>query len=155
MAVMLLELIVATVMVLLTVMIHGGGLLLLGRLMVWRERSAGRTKITAVSVEGAVVATLSALGLTVLHGIEIWLYALLYRGLGAVESLRDAVYFSTITFASIGFSDASINESWRLLGALEGINGALLLGWSVAFFVTLMTRFTPTRERRRAASDDA
>ena len=147
MAAMLLELVVATVMVLLTVMIHGGGLLLLGRLLAMRERAAGHIRIAPLSVEGAVVATIAALGLLVLHGIEIWLYALFYRMIGAVDALRDAVYFSTITFASIGFSDASVKESWRLLGALEGINGALLIGWSVAFFVTLMTRFTPSSAR--------
>ena len=88
---------------------------------------------------------LATVGLLILHGIEIWLYAVLFRGIGAIETLRDAVYFSTITYASIGFSDAAITQEWKLVGAIEGINGTLLLGWSVAFFVTLMTRFMPAR----------
>ena len=142
---MLVELALSTVMVLLTVILHGGGLLALGRLMEMREHSTGQTRISPVSIEGAIVAVLAALGLLVLHGVEIWLYALLYREIGAVETLRDAVYFSTIAYASIGFSDAAMAPGWKLLGALEGINGALLLGWSVAFFVTLMTRFLPAR----------
>ena len=139
------ELAGATVMVLLTVVIHGAGLLALGHLMEWMERARGKSRISPVSGEGAVVAVLSALGLLVLHGIEIWLYALVYRVIGAVETVRDAVYFSTIAYASIGFSDAAMAPEWKLLGALEGINGALLLGWSVAFFVTLMTRFLHAR----------
>lgn len=142
------ELAVATVMVLLTVVIHGAGLLALGHLMEWMERARGKSRISPVSGEGAVVAVLSALGLLVLlvlHGIEIWLYALVYRVIGAIETVRNAVYFSTIAYASIGFSDAAMAPEWKLLGALEGINGALLLGWSVAFFVTLMTRFLPAR----------
>ncbi|ADL00142.1 ion channel [Brevundimonas subvibrioides] len=139
------ELAIATVMVLITVVLHGGGLLILGRLMEWRERSTGQSRVSPLSFEGALVAVLSALGLLVLHGLEIWLYAFLYRGIGAVEPMRDAVYFSTIAYASIGFSDAAMAPEWKLLGALEGINGALLLGWSVAFFVTLMTRFLPAR----------
>ena len=142
---MLVELVVATAMVLLTVIIHGAGLLWLGRLMEMRERSTGKTRISPLSIEGAIVAVLAALGLLVLHGVEIWLYAILYREIGAVETMRDAVYFSTITYASIGFSDTVVTPEWKLLGALEGINGALLLGWSVAFFVTLMTRFLPAR----------
>ncbi len=142
------ELAVATVMVLLTVVIHGAGLLALGHLMEWMERARGKSRISPVSGEGAVVAVLSALGLLVLHGIEIWLYALVYRAIGAVETVRDAVYFSTIAYASIGFSDAAMAPEWKLLGALEGINGALLLGWSVAFFVTLMTRFLPARHQK-------
>lgn len=142
---MLVELALSTVMVLLTVILHGGGLLALGRLLEMRDRSKDRARVSPVSIEGAVVAVLATLGLLILHGIEIWLYAALYRGIGAIETLRDAVYFSTITYASIGFSDAVITPEWKLLGAIEGINGALLLGWSVAFFVTLMTRFMPAR----------
>jgi len=145
---MLAELAIATLMVLLTVVIHGAGLLALGRLMEWRERSTGQSRVSPISIEGAIVAVLSALGLLVLHGVEIWLYAFVYGGIGAIATLREAVYFSTIAYASIGFSDAAMAPEWKLLGALEGINGALLLGWSVAFFVTLMTRFLPARHHK-------
>lgn len=142
---MLAELAIATGMVLLTVILHGAGLLLLGRLMEWRERSTGQSRVSPISMEGAIVAVLAALGLLILHGIEIWLYAVLFRGIGAVEPMREAIYFSTIAYGAIGFSDAAMAPQWKLLGAIEGINGSLLLGWSVAFFVTLMTRFLPAR----------
>ena len=29
---------------------------------------------------------------------------------------------------------------WRLVSAIEGINGIILIGWSTAFFVTLIAR---------------
>lgn len=29
---------------------------------------------------------------------------------------------------------------WRLVSAIEGVNGILLLGWSTAFFVTVVAR---------------
>lgn len=142
---MLVELAVSTVMVLVTVILHGAGLLMLGRLLDLRDRSKDHARISPVSIDGAVVAVLATVGLLILHGVEIWLYAALYRGIGAIETLRDAVYFSTVTYASIGFSDTMVAPEWKLLGAIEGINGALLLGWSIAFFVTLMTRFMPAR----------
>lgn len=132
-------------MVLVTVILHGAGLLALGRLLEMRDRSREHARISPVSIDGAVVAVMATVGLLVLHGVEIWLYAALYRGIGAIETLRDAVYFSTVTYASIGFSDTMVAPEWKLLGAIEGINGALLLGWSIAFFVTLMTRFMPAR----------
>ena len=52
------------------------------------------------------------LALFTLHGIEIWLYAALYLLLNAVVDLETAVYFSTITYAGIGFDDAE----WRAAG---------------------------------------
>jgi hypothetical protein len=53
-----------------------------------------------------------------------------------------ALYHSTISFAATGYSDAAIPPDWKLIGAIEGINGNLLLGWPVAFLVSEMTRFT-------------
>ncbi|MDH4399727.1 MAG: ion channel [Sphingorhabdus sp.] len=63
-----------------------------------------------------------------------WLYAFLYEGLGAVADLETAMYFSTISYAGIGFDDRYIMPEWRLVAAIEEINGLLLLGWSTAFF---------------------
>jgi hypothetical protein len=80
------------------------------------------------------------LALFVLHGFGIWLYAFLYEGLGAVADLETAVYFSTISYAGIGYDDRYIVPEWRLVAAIEGINGLLLLGWSTAFFVTIVAR---------------
>lgn len=80
------------------------------------------------------------LALAWLHGLEIWSYAFLYEAIGAVSDLETAVYFSTISYAGIGFDDRYIDPAWRLVSAIEGINGLLLLGWSTAFFVTIITR---------------
>ena len=57
------------------------------------------------------------------------------------------INFSSISYSSIGYGDASIDPDWKLLGAIEGINGAILLGWTVAFFVAVMGRLLPTGER--------
>jgi|EP01041_Mallomonas_annulata_P037747 hypothetical protein len=83
-------------------------------------------------------------GLFTLHGIEIWLYAFLFEAIGAVTDIETAVYFSTISYAGIGFDDRYINPDWRLVAAIEGINGLLLLGWSTAFFVTIVARLGRT-----------
>lgn len=87
------ELAVSTVMVCLTVAIHAAGLFMLGRLLGLEEREEAAEHIHPMSPRG-VAATLTAImGIFVLRGVEIWLYAFLYQGLGAVGTLRDAVYF--------------------------------------------------------------
>jgi hypothetical protein len=45
-----------------------------------------------------------------------------------------------ITYAGIGFDDDDMSRRWRLVSAIEGVNGFLLLGWSTAFFVTVVAR---------------
>lgn len=64
----------------------------------------------------------------------------MYTRLGAVADLRESVYFSTITYAAIGYGDYAIADGWKLIAAIEGINGLLLISWSTAFFVTVMGR---------------
>lgn len=137
---MILQLIIATVMVLFTVTVHGGGLAVLGgrlRLEARQERDAHLPHLSARSLFFTLVLVLA---LFVLHGVEIWAYAAVYLGLGAVKTLETAVYFSTIAYGGIGFSDAYIAPSWRLVSAIEGVNGILLPGWSTAFFVTVVAR---------------
>lgn len=80
-------------------------------------------------------------GLFGMHTIEIWLYALVYRfGLEAFPDLEQALYFSTISFVSLGNGDVIMPRAWRLVGAIEAVNGVVLLGWSTAFFITVVNR---------------
>lgn len=145
---MVLELLVATAMVLATVGIHAVGLLILGRMVASADaRSGGAVRVNPLSRRGAWLTISLALGLFFIHGLEIWSYAFLFHVLGAVPDLREAVYFSTISYGSIGYGDSSITPDWKLLGAIEGVNGAILLGWSIAFFVTVMGRLFPPAHR--------
>ena len=135
---MITQLTLATVMVVVTVLIHGAGITALVRSL--RIETSGSLEHHHFSMKRAIVILLIVLALFTLHGIEIWLYAAVYLMIGAIQTLEAAVYFSTITYASIGFSDSEIALTWRLVGAIEGINGVLLLGWSTAFFVTVVSR---------------
>ena len=137
---MILQLAVSTIMVLLTVVIHGGGLAILGRMLRGEVQAERAHHVPGLSLRTMGFTLALVLALFVLHGIEIWLNAFLYEGLGAVEDLETAVYFSTISYAGIGFDDRYIAPEWRLVAAIEGINGLLLLGWSTAFFVAVISR---------------
>ena len=64
--------------------------------------------------------------------VEVWTWALLYLALGALGSLEQAVYFSTVTFTTLGFGDITLDETWRLLSSFEAANGLLMFGWSTA-----------------------
>lgn len=145
---MIAELTLATAMVLLTVTIHGTGLMVLGRMLAALDVRWGEAQMSPLSWHGWCVTVAVIMGLFLLHGLEIWLYALLFTKLGAVPGTREAVYFSTSSYGSIGYGDSAIAGQWKLLGAIEGINGSILLGWSVAFFVTVMARMLPPVRRR-------
>ena len=148
------ELALSTVMALLAVSLHGFGLLSLGRGLEFYEIRAGRSYVEGPLWGHALLTIGVVLGLFVIHGVEIWMYAALYKMIGAVPDLREAVYFSSISYGSIGYSDVLMAREWRLLGAIEGVAGAILLGWSVAFFVSVMTPFTARKKHGMVHRND-
>lgn len=82
----------------------------------------------------------ATLGLFAIHTFEIWLYAALYVALNGAFDFETALYFSTVTYASVGYGDVLLPDRWRVLGAIEGITGVLMLGWSTAFLVSLLAQ---------------
>ena len=130
-------LLLSTVMVVLTTAIHMAGLAALIAIMRWRE---GRSSYVATAwwQMGLILGVVQTLFL--LHAIEIWLYAALYRLGGAIETFEAALYFSTSTFTTVGYGDLVLEPGWRVLAAIESANGFLLLGWSTAFLLQVVSR---------------
>jgi hypothetical protein len=56
-----------------------------------------------------------------------------------------SLYFSTVTFSTLGFGDVVPTERWRLFAAPETVNGFLMIGWSTAYLVAASTRVGPFR----------
>ncbi len=50
----------------------------------------------------------------------------------------EAIYFSMVTFTSLGYGDITLSGYWRLLSGLEAINGIMLIGWSTAMMYSLI-----------------
>lgn len=140
------QLAVGAGMIALCVVIHGVGLFTLGRLMRGRRAEERLARIEPLSVHGALVTLFVVFALVIVHFVEIWLFALLYDLVGALRTFQDALYFSTISYATLG-SNEPISHTWRLVGAIEGLIGIILLGWSTAFFVRVLAHLE--REPKR------
>ncbi|MCE2842080.1 MAG: ion channel [Novosphingobium sp.] len=140
---LLIQFAVSSVMVVFCVVIHGLGLFGLNRAM-RTETSIERLKrIDPLSPRGTAFTLGVVIAMLALHGIEIWLFALAYMALGAIPQLEPALYFSTISYSTVGYSDVHISPEWRLLGAFESVLGIFLLGWSTAFFFRMTGRIDP------------
>ena len=137
---MIVELVVATLMVVLCVLIHGTGLFWLARALRLVGAEEHRRHVGVDSPRAAVGLLAIVIGLFALHALEIWSWAVAFMSVGAISDLRTAVYVSCFTYATLGYNLSDIPEDWRLLVAIEGITGILLLGWTTAFFVSLVVR---------------
>lgn len=130
----------STVMLVICVSIHGIGLFSLNKAMRSEANEERLRRTTALSFRGAVFTLGIVLALFALHGIEIWLYALLFLAVEAAPNLHDALYFSTISYTTVGYDDKFIVAQWRLIGAFESILGMVMIGWSTAFFFHMLGR---------------
>ena len=134
------QLVVGAVMIAICVLIHGFGLFSLERLTRGAYSGVRRRRIKPLSLRGNLFTLAMVFALIVLHFVEIYLFAFLYDYVNALPNFPDALYFSTISYATIGYNDAEIARTWRMIAALEGLLGIILLGWSTAFFVRLLGR---------------
>lgn len=132
---MIQQLTLATLMVTVIVAVHLTGLAILVRLLRSHNRLVRRMRLLPVTL--LLGATLGIIGI---HTIEIWLYAALYLELHSFSGFEEALYFSTVTYSSIGYGDVLMPKNWRILGAIEGAVGIIMLGWSTAFLVSLLTQ---------------
>lgn len=139
---------VALVVTGLVVLLHFEGIQALARRFSGRARGHDRRSILWILY--------ALLGL---HILEIWCYGLAYwwlvkfpetgfvHGEHGMDHLFDAVYFSAMTYSTVGFGDLSPVGAVRLLSGMEAITGLLLITWSASFTYLEMSRlWTPGRE---------
>ena len=72
--------------------------------------------------------------------LEVVLWAFAYLQLGAIEGLEPAIYFSMVTFTTLGYGDIVLHEGWRILASFEAINGIIMGGWTTAIVMWAVTR---------------
>jgi hypothetical protein len=90
----------------------------------------------------------TVLGIFILHTTEVWVWAAVFAAVHAVPGFYNALYLSTVMFSTVGYGEISVAASWRLLVALESINGFILIGWSTAYLVGASTRHGPFRANK-------
>ncbi|MGN6287869.1 MAG: ion channel [Sphingopyxis terrae] len=131
------QLMLATLVVGTTVIVHLVGLAVL--LAVLRRYRRAERRVLIVLLNGAAI-LVAAFGLFALHSVEIWIWAGVFQWLGAFADFEHALYFSTSTYVTIGYGDIVLPPGFRILGAIEGASGIILIGWSTAFFFSIVDR---------------
>lgn len=115
--------------------VHGVGTTLWLRYLVDRKVAAPRFR----NRDRMWLLILTAVVLIALHFVEILMWAVCYLLVtpGELPSLEAAVYFSAVTFSTLGYGDITLSDG-RLMSGFEAITGILLVGWSTAFIFTVL-----------------
>lgn len=98
----------------------------------------------------AMVLLFTSLGVICILSAEIWSWAFLYLYLDirSVQNVETALYFSMVSFTTVGYGDVVLSANDRLLSGMQATSGMLLFGWSTAFMfevLSLVYRHRPKR----------
>jgi hypothetical protein len=140
---MLMNILIAAFIIVVTVAIHAGAMMLTVRL-IRKEVGGFRQQLRQTHlyrVSGIVLLMFLA------SLIEVWVWAVVYLWLNAIQGIEQAFYFSMVTFTTLGYGDVVLQERWRLLASFQAANGVILFGWTTAIVMAVVHRVYFQKEK--------
>ena len=123
-----------------TIAVHASGVVLAmhGTQTFWSSKL--RVELSRKHRTSLAIGTIVAVGLwlALLHGLDAMLWALVYLKLGAIGTPAGALLYSVDSMSTRGASGFNLDAPWRMMGALEAVDGMLLFGISTAFLFTIL-----------------
>ena len=130
---MLDDIALGSLLVILTTFVHAGSMVLAFN---WLEVGSRRPGALGSPIRKVILVASLVLIMFFAGLVESGIWALTYVAVGAFSGFDDALYFSTVTFTTLGYGDIVIHSSWRLLAGIEAANGTIMFGWTTALIVT-------------------
>ena len=137
---MLTNIAIAIAIILITVAIHAGGMvLILHKLENYDMKHRKHKKYPAWQVHinwvtGAILVMFFA------SLLEVMVWAATFIALNAIQGYEQALYFSVVTYTTLGYGDVLLDENWRLLGSFAAVNGIIMFGWTTAIVIAVVQR---------------
>jgi len=144
----LVKILFAAGLVVVTVVIHAAGFDALLRAIAWSR---------ALDQSGFRRVTRWVIALTcwlmLIHLLEISVWGLFYFWQGCMPDAESALYFSGVTYTTVGYGDLVLPKPWRMLAPLEAMTGILMCGLSTGLFFALASRWMTNFVKSKTASE--
>lgn len=137
MDIVLLKIGIGALIMVITTAIHATGMMITLNMIKWKEmvRKPRLLRKTNIHLINGIVLMMFLASLA-----EVFIWACVYLALDAIEGLEQAVYFSMVTFTTLGYGDILLDERWRLLASFEAANGIIMFGWTTAIVIAAVQR---------------
>jgi len=77
-----------------------------------------------------------------------WLWAAIFLTFDVFSELEPALYFSVVTFTTLGYGDVVLGTQWRLLGSLTTVNGLIIVGLNTAFLMEAISQIRKVQSKK-------
>ena len=108
-----------------------------GVIVVATRHAAAATDDLHIFARVSALLLITVTALTCAHVVEIAVWAAFYK-LAGVPLQLDAFEFAFENYTALGYGDVVAGGGWRLIGPITGLNGLLLIGWSVAIIFEVL-----------------
>ncbi len=128
---------ICAVLLVLTTGVHASAMVLAfdGMKLTHARRWAHRSALTRLVLVAFLVIVMFLASV-----VEAGLWALTYLWVGALSGFEEALYFSMVTYSTLGYGDVTLHEGWRILSSFAAANGTIMFGWTTALIVALVHR---------------
>jgi hypothetical protein len=137
-----LPLVISLVTILGTIVIHA--LALLGILHFIRRQHLLRRTVVRFWRDVAIVSGAILLA-GVAHLVDVFIWAVVFVLCGEFSRLAPAFYSSATLYTTLGYGDAVMSSSWKMLGPFETADGMLMFGLSTAIAIAVIFLIVRTR----------
>ena len=144
---MLREILIAAALVTVCLVVHVAGILLMAK---WLLRKRDQLGLNITNKHFALLLIVLFAGIMCLHLTQTGLWAMFYYTRGLFSDFETSLYFSMVSFTTIGYGDVLLQRLWRLLGLVECFSGVLLCGISTAFMFAVVNGMLQLRIQQRS-----
>ena len=79
------------------------------------------------------------------HTAQVYIWAFVFWTSGALQGYEAPIYFSLVTYTTLGYGDVTLSDAFRILGAMASVCGILMFGLTTAFLVGVLARLLGTK----------
>jgi len=132
---MLVKVAIAIVIIFITTIMHAFGMVMvMQNLNKHYEQLKDSIQSHILLVGGSIILML------IVTLLEVLVWALTFLTFNAIENFETALYFSMVTYTTLGYGDVLLDERWRLLGSFMAANGIIMFGWTTAIVIAVVQR---------------
>jgi hypothetical protein len=95
-----------------------------------------------------IILSMATLWLLAALSLAIWIWAGFFWYLQCFPTLEESLYFSMVSFTTLGFGDVTLPREWRILSGMIAANGLVLFGLNTAFLIETLHRTLGTHRRQ-------